>query len=103
MIPGGIRGGKLPARVPYPWPAYLLSMGETIVADLVHCIETGENPRCAGINGREALEVALALRESQLKGGRRIDLPLADRALTMLSRDLQHDDVPARIRRQNGV
>ncbi len=99
LIPGGIRGGKLPARVPYPWPAYLLSMGEIIVADLVQCIETGDSPRCAGTNGREALEVALALQESHLSGGRRTDLPLADRSLTMLSRDLLHDDVPARIRR----
>ncbi len=99
MIPGGLRGGKLPVRAPYPWPAYLRSMGEIIVADLVHCIETGASPRCAGTNGREALEVALALRESHRKGGQRTDLPLADRTLTMLSRDLQHDDVPARIRR----
>lgn len=103
MIPGGLRGGNMPARAPYPWPAYLLSMGEIIVADIAQCIESGDSPRCAGTDGRDALEVALALRESHRQGGMRVDLPLADRALEMLSRDLERDDVPARIRRQQAA
>lgn len=100
LIPGGLRGQGLPARVPYPWPAYLHSMGEIIIDDLVQCITSGDSPRCSGEDGREALEVALALYASHRQGGVRVDLPLADRGQQIVSLDLRHDDVPARIRRQ---
>lgn len=46
--------------------------------DLVQCIATGETPRCAGADGRAAIEVIMALYESQRQGCRRVDLPLAE-------------------------
>ena len=75
-------------------------MGLTIVADLINAIETGEPPKCSGEDGREALEVAVALRESHRRGGVKVSLPLADRSLRILSSEIRSDDVPARIRRQ---
>ncbi len=100
MIEGGPRGAGAPAQAQYPWPVYMRSMGEIIVDDLVHCIDTGNSPRCAGEDGRSALEVALALRESHRQGGVKVSLPLRDRSLRILSGDTQGDHEPARIRQQ---
>ena len=99
LIAGGLRGGGLPAKVPYPWPAYMPSMGESIIDDLVQCIADGQRPRCAGQDGRAALEVALALHESHRQGGVKVRLPLSDRSLGIASLDIRRDDVPARFRR----
>lgn len=74
-------------------------MGLTIVEDLVYAIETDQPPRCSGEDGREALEVAMALRESNRRSGIKVTLPLEDRSLRILSTEIKHDDVPARIRR----
>jgi len=100
IIPGGRRGRGVPAKCPFPWPAKMQGMGLTIVADLINAIETGEPPKCSGEDGREALEVAVALRESHRRGGVKVSLPLADRGLRILSSEIRSDDVPARIRRQ---
>ena len=100
MIPGGRRGRGVPAKCPFPWPVRMQGMGLTIVADLINAIETGQPPKCSGDDGREALEVAVALRESHRQGGVKVSLPIADRGLHILSSEIQSDDVPARIRRQ---
>ena len=42
------------------------------------------------------------MRESHRQGGRRIDLPLPDRSLRLLSSETANDSVPARIRRLSG-
>ena len=42
-------------------------------------IEAGRETTCPGEFGREALEVAIALRESHRRGNVRVDLPLEDR------------------------
>ena len=63
------------------------------------CIETGKQPRCSGQDGRKALEIAIAMRESHRQGGRRVDLPLPDRSLRILSSEIRSDAVPARVRR----
>ena len=70
-----------------------------MIDDLVQAVETGASPRCSAEDGRKALEIAIALRESHRQGGRRVDLPLADRSLRILSVEIDQDAVPARIRR----
>ncbi len=100
--PGGPRGRGVPARVPFPWPAQYPSMGLTIVADLISAIENGHPPKCSGEDGREALEVAIALRESHRRGGEKVHLPMEDRAQRILSVETYQDNVPARIRRLGG-
>jgi len=99
-IPGGRRGGGVPAKCPFPWPVRMEGMGLTIVADIIAAIETGQPPKCAGEDGRHALEVAIALRESHRRGGIKVNLPLEDRKLRILASESLHDEVPARIRRQ---
>ena len=99
-IPGGRRGGGVPAKFPFPWPVRMEGMGLTIVADIVAAIETGQPPKCAGEDGRHALEVAIALRESHRRGGIKVNLPLEDRKRRILASESLHDEVPARIRRR---
>ena len=101
-VPGGPRGRQLPARAPFPLPTSIPSMGLAIIEDLVHCIDTGDEPRCSDLDGRQVLEVAIAMRESHRRGGIRVDLPLADRSLQILSSGIARDSVPARIRRLGG-
>jgi len=55
---------------------------------LARCIETGEEPLCPGEYGREALEIAIGMRESHRRGGIRVDLPLEDRSLGMSERTM---------------
>ena len=101
-VPGGLRDEGLPARAPFPLPTKIPSMGLAIIEDLVHCIEKGAQPRCSGDDGRKALEIAIAMRESHRQGGRRVDLPLKNRSLRMLSSGIANDSVPARIRAIGG-
>ena len=105
--PGGLRDEGLPARVPFPLPTHIPGMGLAVIEDLVRCVEAAgqaggpaAQPLCSAEDGRKALEIAIALRESHRQGGRRIDLPLADRSLRILSSGIAQDAVPARIRRQ---
>ncbi len=98
-VPGGLRDQGVPAQAPFPLPISIPSMGLAAIEDLVHCIETGTQPRCSGDDGRKALEIAIAMRESHRRGGQRVNLPLADRSLRILSSGITQDDVPARIRR----
>lgn len=102
-VEGGPRNRGLAARVPFPWPARMQGMGLTIVDDLIGCIESGGDPRCSGDDGRAALEVAVALRESHRRGCVKVELPLADRGLGILSSEIREDDVPARVRRERAA
>ncbi len=101
VIAGGVRDRGLPVKAPYPWPTHMPGIGETIIEDLVHCMATGARPQCDGEDGRQALEVAMALHASHAQGGVRTDLPLPDRSRRIFSRDTQGDAEPARIRRQH--
>ena len=98
--PTGRRGRPYAASAPFPWPARMQGMGLTAVADLVSAIENGHQPRCSGYDGRAALEVAVALRESHRRGGVKVMLPVEDRSLKIDSIEIAGDDVPARVRRQ---
>lgn len=46
--------------------------------DLVHCLETGDTPRCTGEDGRGALEVIMGFYESERRGHGKVMLPLND-------------------------
>ena len=98
MQPDG-RGRTVPMQAAFPWPTVIEGTGVTIVRDLIHAIATGQPPRCSGEDGRAALEVAVALRESHRQGGCKIALPLDNRELGILSSELRSDAVPARVRR----
>lgn len=103
LHPGGLRGRGIPARIPFPWPARYPGMGLTIIADLISAIENGHQAKCSGADGLEALEVAIALRESHRRGGQKVHLPLEDRSLGILSHEIHDDHVPARIRHQQNL
>lgn len=98
--PTGRRGRPYAVDVPFPWPARMQGMGLHAVADLVSAIENGHEPRCSGYDGRAALEVAIALRESHRRGGVKVTLPIEDRGLKIDSYEIAGDDVPARVRRE---
>ena len=88
----------LPAVYPYPWPAHIQGTGLSIIDDLASCIESGGDPQCSGEDGRAALEVAIAMRESHRAGGVKVSLPLEDRSLRILSSEIHGDEVPRRWR-----
>ena len=72
-----------PIRQQYPNPWHPRSSMVDAIEGVCRSIELGEEIICPGEFGREALEVAIAMRESHRKGNIRIDLPLADRNLRM--------------------
>ena len=98
-VAGGSRNRGLPARSPFPVPARMQGMGFTILEDLIEAAETGRSPRCSGQDGRAALEVAIALRQSHRLGGTRVNLPILDRSQKILSIEITHDHTPALLRR----
>jgi scyllo-inositol 2-dehydrogenase (NAD+) len=102
-VPGGPRGRGVPARTPFPLPARMRGTGLQVVDELIAGIESGSQPRCNAADGRAALEVAVALRESHRRGGVRVDLPVADRSLGIESSEIRGDDVPARVRRERAA
>ena len=69
----------------FPRPQWLSSFGIRAVYDMIQCTETGKEPNNSGDEALHDLEVAVALRESHRQGGRRIDLPIADRSLKIIS------------------
>jgi predicted dehydrogenase len=86
------------AHRPIPRPQRILSPGVNAVHDIIAAIDTGKKPECAGEDGVAALEIAIALRESHRLGGRRVDLPLADRSLGIRSAETLRGDLPVRLR-----
>ncbi len=99
MVPGGRRGRGVPAKCPFPLPVRMQGMGLTIVADLINAIENENSPKCSGEDVRAALEIAVALHESHRRGGVKVNLPIQDLHLRILSSEIRNDDTPARIRR----
>jgi predicted dehydrogenase len=71
-----------------PRPQRFRSPGVNAFYDLIECMETGNAPVCSGEDGRAALEIAIALRESHRLGGCRVDLPVSDRSLGIRSADV---------------
>ena len=56
------------------------------VAHLVDCLERGTLPVCSGEDGRGALEIVCALRESAQADGVRVQVPLTSSSITVRSR-----------------
>ena len=74
-------GGSVMRQFPNPW--YPRSSMVDAIEGVCRAIEAGEERICPGEFGREALEVAIALRESHRREHIRVDLPLADRSLRL--------------------
>jgi predicted dehydrogenase len=55
------------------------------VGQLIECIQTGTDPVSCGEDGRAALEIICALRQSALEQGKRIQLPLGMRVAAVSS------------------
>jgi hypothetical protein len=56
------------------------------IEEMIRCIEGRSVTRSSGEDGRAALEMALAVYESDAHGGAPAVLPLFNRALTVVSR-----------------
>lgn len=76
-----LRSAPPPVRVDGPREFMLAA-----VAHLVTCLETSQRPFCSGEDGRAALEMVCALRESADAGGMRVDLPMTRSVITIQSR-----------------
>ena len=72
---------------------------EITLMDILDAFENGGKPRCTAVDARAALEMAIGIRESHRRGFTRVDLPLEDRALGILSAEVHGDELPARVRR----
>jgi predicted dehydrogenase len=86
----------------FPRPQWLASPGVMAVRDLIAAVETGKPPNCTGEDGVAHLEAILAMRESHRRGGVRIELPLADRSLRILSSEVRFE-VPRAVAARMGV
>ena len=73
--------GAAQRQFPFPWRPR--SSVVDAIEGVARSIESGVEKTCPGEFGREALEVAVAMRESHRRGGVRVDLPLADRGLRL--------------------
>ncbi|MCZ6681138.1 MAG: Gfo/Idh/MocA family oxidoreductase [Candidatus Poribacteria bacterium] len=74
-----------PIRRQFPNPKRPKSSQQAAIEGIVKNLDEGTEPLCPGEYGREALEIAIGLRESHRRGGKKIELPLEDRRLTMLA------------------
>lgn len=99
LASGGPRGRGVPVHRSVPLPGVSEGMGLVIIRDLVEAVEQDRPPRASIHDGHQALEIAMALRESHRRGGVRVHLPLEDRSLRILSSEIRGDEEPARVRR----
>ena len=97
--PDGMRG-RAPARRVFPPPLRQRSPGVNAVYDLIDCIESGNAPKCSGGDALAALELAMATRSSHELGGRRVELPLADRSRRIVPHEVLLGDTPRAIARR---
>lgn len=74
-----------PVRRQFPNPKRPRSSQQAAIEGIVANLDNGTKPLCPGEYGREALEIAIALRESHRRGGEKISLPLEDRRLSILA------------------
>ena len=76
------------------------SGGINAIYNLIDCIETGESPHCSGDDAREALEIAIAIRESERIGNQPVVLPLKERDLQIISSEVVRSELPRAILKQ---
>jgi predicted dehydrogenase len=74
-----------PIRRQFPNPKRPRSSQQAAMEGLVQNLDEGSEPLCPGEFGREALEIAIGMRESHRRGGEKMVLPLEDRSLTMIA------------------
>lgn len=98
-----VRAGRHPVMHRFPGPTHMQGMGLTIVDDIISSFENAHPPKCSGEDALKALETAIAMRESHRRGFVRVNLPIEDRSLKIVSSETMNDDVPARIRRERAV
>lgn len=67
-------GRRYLAEVPFPQPYDAPDMGRMSAMDIARCVREGGKPRCSLEDGRAALELALAFRDSE-RTGARVSLP----------------------------
>ncbi len=84
----------------FPPPRRRRSGGVNVIYNLFDCIETGDAPHCSGEDAREALEIAIAIRESERRRNRPVKLPLQDRGLRIISNEVVRSELPRAILRQ---
>ena len=77
----GDRGLRYDVQRMFPYPWRPRSSMVDAIEGVARSIEAGQETVAPGEYGREALEIAIALRESHRRGGTRVDLPLHDRSL----------------------
>ncbi len=70
-------GSPIQCQFPNPW--YPRSSMVEAIEGVCQSIAIGEERICPGEFGREALEIAIALRDSHRRGNIRVDLPMEDR------------------------
>ncbi len=101
-LEAGVAGQRRPSPVCHFFrPSHTpRAAGVNVLYDLMNCIETGQDSRCTGEDAREALEIAIAVRESHRQGGGRVDLPLEDRSLGIVSREVLVSELPRAILRR---
>jgi predicted dehydrogenase len=86
-VPG--EGGRSAlARFPFPLPLHAEPPNLAAVRDILRALETGSEPAVTGRHAGQALEIALAFRESE-RTGRRVNLPLTDSSLRLDVSDLR--------------
>ncbi len=74
-----------PVRRQFPNPKRPRSSQQAAIEGIVDNLNNGTESLCPGEFGREALEIAIALRESHRRGGEKVQLPLEDRSLTIIA------------------
>ena len=84
----------------FPAPRSRRSGGVNAIYNILDCLDSGEQPHCSGHDAREALEIAIAIRESEHRNNRTVNLPLDDRSLTIISREVVRSELPRAILRQ---
>ena len=93
--------GPQAARRFLPPERSIRAAGVNVVYDLLHCIATGDTPKCSGEDAREALEIAIATRLSHRRGISRVDIPVEDRRERIVSHEvIVGGDVPRAIARE---
>ena len=98
---GGDRDAEF-ALHQFPRPQWLASPGAMAVRDFVEVIETGKRPNATGEDGVAHLEAILGMRESHRRGGVRVELPLADRSLGILSSEVRFE-MPRAVAHRMGI
>ncbi len=74
-------GASVQRQFPNPW--HPRSSMVDAIEGVCRSIDAGKERICPGEFGREALEIAIAMRESHRRGNVRVNLPLEDRSLRL--------------------